>query len=81
MPLEESKKTTGLELNGNHQLLVYADQMLMLEEYLQTVMEKYRNICKSKQGHWFRSKHLKDEIYEHVLPTECSRPTKSKYNN
>ena len=40
MPLEESKKTElGLELNGKHQLLAYADDVNMLGENLQTVRE------------------------------------------
>ena len=39
MPLEESKKTECFELNGKHQLLVYADNVNLLGENLQTVRE------------------------------------------
>ena len=46
----------GLELNGKHQPFVYADDINMLGENLQTVREKYIKFHKSKQGYWFRSK-------------------------
>ena len=39
MPLEKSKKTIGSEFNGNHPLLVYADDVNMLGENLQTFRE------------------------------------------
>ena len=46
----------GLDMNGKYQLLVYADDINMLGENLQIIREKYRNLHKSKQGHWFRGK-------------------------
>ena len=39
MPLGESNKTMGFTLNEKDQLLVYADDVSMLGENLQTVME------------------------------------------
>ena len=49
----------GLELNGKHQLLVYADDVNMIGENLQTVREN-AEIFISKQGHRFRGKFRKD---------------------
>ena len=50
----------GLELNGKHQVLVYAYDINMLGENLHTVRENAEIFHKSKQGHWFRSKFQKD---------------------
>ena len=43
-------------MNGKYHLLVYADDVNMLGENLQTVREKYTNPDKTKQGQWFRGK-------------------------
>ena len=50
MPLEESKENRiDLELNGKHQLLVYADDVNMLEEILQTVRENTEIFIKASK--------------------------------
>ena len=47
-------------MNGKYQLIIYADDVNMLGENLQTVREKTEIFIKaswlSKQGHWFRGK-------------------------
>ena len=48
----------GLELNETNQPFVYADNVKMLEENLQTVREN-AEIFITKQGYWFRSKFRK----------------------
>ena len=48
-------------LNGKHQLLVYADDINMLGENLQTVRENTEILIKASQGHWFRGKFEKTE--------------------
>ena len=50
----------GLDMNGKYQLLVYADDVNMLGENLQTVRECTEIFIKASKGHWFRGKFRKD---------------------
>ena len=50
MPLGESKKTVGLELNGKHHLRVCADDFNMVRENLQTVEDITEIFMKASKG-------------------------------
>ena len=67
MPLEESKKTIGLKLNGKHQLLAYAD---MLGENLQTITENAEIFIKVKKNIGVEVNSEKT-MYDQILQSKC----------
>jgi hypothetical protein len=51
MPLGRSRKTDGIELNGTHQLLVYADDVNLLGDYTDTIKKNTQtSLCRSTVG-------------------------------
>ena len=68
----------GLDLNGKHQLLVYADDVNMLGENLQTVRENAEIFIKASKDIGLVVNPEK-KIYYHIPLSKCN--TKSKYSN
>jgi hypothetical protein len=56
------------ELNVTHQHLVYADNVNIFGENINTIT----NTQKLYQGGWSRSEHRANLTYGYVLPTKCS---------
>jgi hypothetical protein len=46
-----------LKLNGTHQLLIYADNVNLLGDNIDTVNKNMETLIDASQESWFRSKH------------------------
>jgi sorting nexin-29 len=60
----------GLELNGTHQLLVYADDVNLLGDSVNTVNENTETLCGGWQRYWSRNKCREDEVYDYISSSE-----------
>jgi uncharacterized ParB-like nuclease family protein len=50
----------GLEFNGTHRPLVYADDVYKLDEIINTMKEKYRSSARGLYGDWSGSRHIEN---------------------
>jgi hypothetical protein len=63
MPSGRSKKTEGLELNGTHQLLVYAEGISLLGEDIIILERPTLNFILARS--WSKSKEVYRRIFGH----------------
>jgi hypothetical protein len=57
----------GLELNGTHQLLVYADDVNLLGNIVNTITENTKALL---YIYWSKNKCREDEVYDYVLSSK-----------
>jgi hypothetical protein len=60
----------GLELNGTHQLLVYADDINLLGDNVNTIKENSETLLEASRLYRSRDKCREDKVYDYVLSSE-----------
>jgi hypothetical protein len=61
------RNEVGLELNGTHQLLFYADDVNLLDDSVNTITENSETLLKA---YWSRNKCREDKVYDYVPSSE-----------
>jgi hypothetical protein len=61
----------GLKLNGTHQLLVYADDVNLLGDNIDTIKKNTLTLIDAGKEFGSRSKHRENQVYVVVLSPEC----------
>jgi hypothetical protein len=67
----------GLELNGTHQPLVYADDINLLGGTINTIKENTETFLEAS---WSRNKCREDKVYDHVSLSELRTEPEYKDN-
>jgi hypothetical protein len=57
----------GLQLNGTHQLLAYADDVNLLRDNIDTIKKSIGTLIHG----WSRNKRRENQVYVAVLSLEC----------